>query len=560
MKWLDLNGIWDFAFQEKKTLANAVLPEVFPEVMCVPGAFDAMPEWYCRRGTAWYRRDFEMPEDCSQTQLCLEGMGLRGRFFVDGQEIGTSELAYSPLEIPAGPLTAGRHTLTCAIDNTFEGGHQPGLFLPYYDFYAFGGFYGGVKLKMMQGAFALDRVLVRTLDHQTGRVRLSLEFLGDAPENVSAFIGFDHAPGQEYMLNGRDVELTVPDFRLWSPDDPALHTVTVQVPGGGEITETFGIREIKCCGTKLFLNGKELYLRGFNRHESSGMTGGSSADSLMLTDLQNLKKLHCNFVRGSHYTQNPRFLEMCDRMGLLVWDETLGWGNTPEQLADPGFRAMQVEQMDLMIHNAFNHPSVIIWGFLNEFASDSPEGEAICKLLCDTARAWDSGRLVTFACCRPLTDTANKYTDFVAYNTYPGWIPQNEEEAQLEPTETMQNNQKTILRSLRSRYPDKPIIVSEMGTCGLYGQHDAANAQWTEEFQAEYLESVIRTVFSEPDICGLAIWQFCDAKSFLRKGANIRCKPLAQNLAGVFDTYRRPKLSAGVVRRMFEKGEKEFQK
>ena len=560
MKWLDLNGIWSFAFQEKKAIGEAAEPAVFPDWMCVPGAFDALPAWYCRRGTAWYRRDFEVPEDCAQTQLCLEGMGLRGRFFVDGQEIGTSELAYSPLEIPAGPLTAGRHTLTAAVDNTFEGGHQPGLFLPYYDFYAFGGFYGGVKLKMMQGAFALDRVLVRTLDHQTGRVRLSLEFLGDAPEKVSAVIGFDYAPGQEYVLNGREVELTVPDFRLWSPDDPALHTVTVQVPGGGEVTETFGIREIKCCGRKLYLNGKELYLRGFNRHESSGMTGGSSADSLMLTDLQNLRNLHCNFVRGSHYTQNPRFLEMCDRMGLLVWDETLGWGNTPEQLADPGFRAMQVEQMDLMIRNAFNHPSVIIWGFLNEFASDTPEGEAIGKLLCDTARAWDSGRLVTFACCRPLTDVANKYTDFVAYNTYPGWIPQNEEEAQLEPTETMLDNQKTILRSLRSRYPDKPIIVSEMGTCGLYGQHDAANAQWTEEFQAEYLESVIRTVFSEPDICGLAIWQFCDAKSFLRKGANIRCKPLAQNLAGVFDTYRRPKLSAGVVRRMFEKGEMEFQK
>ena len=120
----------------------------------------------------------------------------------------------------------------------------------------------------------------------------------------------------------------------------------------------------------------------------------------------------------------------------------------------------------------------------------------------------------------------------------------------------MPGNQKTILQSLRSRYPDKPIMVSEMGTCGLYGQHDSAAAQWTEEFQEEYLRAVINTVFSEPDICGLAIWQFCDAKSFLRKGANIRCKPLAQNLAGVFDMYRRPKLSARTVETLFAEHER----
>ena len=154
MKWLDLNGVWDFAFQEKTVIGDAAEPAAFPDLMCVPGCFDALPEWYCRRGTAWYRREFEVAEDCTLAVLCLEGMGLRGRFFVDGREIGYTELAYSPVEIAAGPLTAGRHTLTVAVDNTFEGGHHPGLFQSFYDFYAFGGFYGGVKLKMMTDAMA----------------------------------------------------------------------------------------------------------------------------------------------------------------------------------------------------------------------------------------------------------------------------------------------------------------------------------------------------------------------------------------------------------------------
>ena len=94
-------------------------------------------------------------------------------------------------------------------------------------------------------------------------------------------------------------------------------------------------------------------------------------------------------------------------------------------------------------------------------------------------------------------------------------------------------------------------MVSEMGCCGLYGCHDRAAAQWTEEFQAEYLAEVIRQVFASPELCGLAIWQFNDAKSYLRKGSDIRCKPLAQNLAGVFDQYRRPKLAAETVKKLF---------
>ena len=98
----------------------------------------------------------------------------------------------------------------------------------------------------------------------------------------------------------------------------------------------------------------------------------------------------------------------------------------------------------------------------------------------------------------------------------------------------------------------KPVIVSEMGCCGIYGQHDEAGAQWTEEFQAGYLAKVIDTVTASPEIAGITLWQMNDAKSYHRSGASIRCKPLSQNLAGVYDQYRRPKLAAQTVAEKFE--------
>lgn len=548
MKRHDLDGIWEFDFIENAGLDSVKKPK-YSKLMSVPGTFDSMPEWYCRRGTGCYRKVFDLDRDFPGALFKIDGMGLRGRFSLDGREIGRSELAYSPLAFATGPLAAGRHVLTAELDNTLTESPEQ-LFQPYYDFYAFGGFYGNVSLKLMTGKFGLDRVRVRTLDFRRGLVRLDLAFVGDAPKKFSAEISFDGGAPKTFPIKGRCLELEVPRFKLWSPETPYLHTVTVRI-GDETSTETFGIREIRAVGKKLQLNGRDLYLCGFNRHETSGASGGASPDALMLADLQNLKHMHGNFIRGSHYPQRERFLELCDRMGVLVWDEALGWNNTPEQMANPEFIAKNQEQLRLMIRESFNHPSVIIYGFLNECSSDTPEGENLVKLLCETARAEDSGRLVSFACNRRFTDRAHRYTDLISYNTYPGWIT---DRFDAEPTADMIPNQRKIIATMREKFGnDKPIFVSEMGTCGIYGQRDESGAQWTEEFQAEYLQGVMDTVFSEPELRGLAIWQMCDARSYLRKGQNLRTKPLAQNLAGVFDIYRRPKLAVEVVARGFAK-------
>lgn len=555
MQDLDLNGLWQFRFCENTGLDTAETTE-YPDWMCVPGTFDTQPDWYCQRGTGLYRREFVLEKAVAGAMLRVDGMGLRAKFALDGREIGRSSLAYTPLEFETGPLEAGRHVLTAAVDNTFAA-KEGELFLPYYDFYAFGGFYGGVSLRMRTGKFGLDRVFVRTLDFRTGRIRLDFAFSGEGPSDFTAKITFDDGTPSEVAVRGGKVELDVPDFRLWSPETPNLHSLTAEV--GGEVRrETFGIREIATSGNRILLNGQDLYLRGFNRHETSGISGGASTADLQLTDLQNLKRLHGNFIRGSHYSQRESFLDLCDRMGVLVWDETLGWGNTPEQMRSPVFAARQQEALKRTIRAGFNHPSIIIWGFMNELKSDTPEGDTFIEMLCRTAHAADDSRLVTFACSLPLTDRANRSTDIIAYNTYPGWIS---EDYEGDPISGMKENQRKILHELRKRFgTDKPVIVSEMGTCGVYGQRDAANAQWTEDFQAEYLQSVTEAVFAEPDIRGLTIWQMCDAKSFLRQGANIRCKPFAQNLAGSFDIYRRPKLAASFIAEAFARHEAEENK
>ena len=518
----DLNGSWDFRFEEGKSIAEVAKKDFkATEKMTVPACFDTMPSYLRKRGTALYRRSFTLKEPVADAKLIIDGMGLTGHFQIDERDLGTHPYPYARLELKTGPLSAGEHTVFAALDNRFDWETQK-LARPYYDFYCFGGFYHGVRLETAE-----PRIFVRTRDYRTGLVEVEVE-------------------------GGKRKLVKVPNFKLWSPEEPNMTTLNVD----GR-TVRFGIREIKAENGRLFLNGKPLYLKGVNRHESHPSFGAATPESLMLADIQRLKSLGGNFIRGAHYQQSQKFLDLCDEHGVLVWEESLGWGNGSHsmmalcELTNTTFRAQQVHQTSEMVKASFNHPSVIIFGFMNEFRSESKDGKSLADELISAIKAEDSGRLVTFACSYNKTDISNENTDIVAFNAYPGWIgtdPGTPEELR----EIMKKEVRSNLKRYRSLYPTKPIIVSEMGTCGVYGQRDPTAAQWTEEFQAEYFGTIIDTVFAEDEICGLTLWQFADANSYYRSGATVRTKPFAENLAGLFDSYRRPKLAARTVAEKFK--------
>ncbi len=520
---LELDGSWEFRFEEGRSIAEVAKPGfVATDTMTVPSCFDTLPRYLRKRGTALYRRSFVLDGPVASAKLVIDGMGLTGRFMIDGRDLGVHPYPYARLELKTGPLAAGWHTVFAALDNRFDWETQK-LARPYYDFYCYGGFYHGVRLETDE-----PRLFVRTRDYRTGLVEIEVE------------------GGERSLVN-------VPDFKLWSPEAPNL--TTLEYKGR---TIRFGIREIKAEKGRLYLNGKPLYLKGVNRHESHPTFGAATPDALMLADIQLIKSLGCNFIRGAHYQQSQRFLDLCDEQGVLVWEESLGWGNGSHseiatcELTNETFRAQQIHQTREMVKSSFNHPSVIIFAFMNEFLSGSSEGKSLADEMMAAIRAEDSGRLVTFACSHVDSDVSNENTDIVAFNTYPGWMtPEPGTPGELR--ETMQNKVRSIVRRFRSLYPGKPIMVSEMGTCGVYGHHDPSAAQWTEEFQAEYVGDVIDTVFSEPDICGLAVWQFADASSYYRAGAPVRSKPFAENLAGLFDGYRRAKIVTQAVREGFSR-------
>ena len=552
---LDLNGSWEFALAEGKTLETAGGPNfAATDRMSVPGCWDMQPKWLCKRGTGLYRRTFTLAEPVENAWIVVDGMGLRAQFAVDGKPVGgVQPFPWAQLEIPTGPLAAGSHTIFAALDNVLEWSTQK-LALPYYDFYLYGGFYHGVKM-----VFDNRKLFVRTRDYKTGTVEI--EAVNFAKGDFDATLVFDGTKEVKASFRNFRATVRVPDFKLWSPATPNLHTVTL---GGSRSRATeadaqervppvvarFGIREIKAEKKRLWLNGEILFLKGANRHEAHPQFGAATPEALMVQDIQLLKSLNGNFFRGCHYQQSQRFLDYCDEMGVLVWEESLGWGNRAAQMADPDYFRLQVEQTRAMVRASFNHPSVIIFAFQNENASQTKEGKKMNDALIDAIRSQDSGRLVTFACNHNADDISNANTDIISFNTYPGWI--GSDAGTFENQKHLIDAAVTkIIARYRKLYPEKPIIVSEMGTTAIYGHHDPAAGQGTEEFQLYYNKDVLDRIFADPEMAGLTFWHFADARTYHRGGSTIRSKLLAENMAGIYDGYRRAKIVTVAIKEGF---------
>ena len=521
---VDLDGSWGFRFEEGKPLEEVAKGDfAATDVIPVPACYDMMPKWYMKRGTGLYRRSFTLAAPMKDAVLVVDGMGVRAKFELDGKDLGLHPYPYARLEIPVGPLAAGEHEIVAAVDNILSWPRVK-LARPYYDFYFYGGFYHGVKLVERE-----PKIFVRTIDYKTGKVEVEIE-------------------------GGKKEVRTIPDFKLWSPEEPNLTTIEV---AGRKVR--FGIRQIEAKDRRIYLNGRELFLKGFNRHESDWLNGAATGEALMLQDIQRLKALGGNFIRGAHYQQCERFLDLCDENGVLVWEESLGWGNgqdytnnnfPPSELKDAEFCEMQVKETRDMVRASFNHPSVIIYGFLNECASDKKECKALVDTLAETIRAENSGRLVTFACNVTDRDICCTNMDIVSFNTYPGTIPMVPgDKAAL--AKSVADTFNGIVARFRQRYPEKPIMVSESGCGGEFGRRGEYASPNTEEFQNEYLTDIFETLWANPDVVGFSIWQMNDGRTRERFGGKAVSAMFGGSIAGVFDRLRRPKLSAETVRKYF---------
>lgn len=544
----DLRGIWDFTYLGDVDPESVDPAKIrFDDVMAVPGSFDCTPRYAGRRGLVAYRTHVQVTDE-AQYRLVVDGLHHWGRVFVNGVKCCDHVGGFTRFSVDVKNLTPGAAEIVILADNRINYERCP-LHLGYYDWYHHGGVTRGVELHRL-GSLWIESLRIVTLDYAKRKLQVSFDYAtthagGEAP--LTLYVGgrVVHREMLRVVRMRERVERTVelPDSELWSPQAPHLHLLHARL-GDDDLRERFGIRQVRVEGQQILINDKPQRLLGYNRHEVHPLFGHGSADQCLVQDIQLLKGLNCNFVRGSHYPQDRRFLDLCDEAGLCVWSEAIGWQNTAEHLNDDRFLDAQRVHMDEMVADAFNHPCVILWGLLNEGQSHDEKCRKGYEDLCKHLRGLDSTRPLTFASNHPFDDKCYDLVDVISLNLYPGWYGQEIEEvpAALD---------KAIGHVDAHGQANKPLIISEIGAEGLYGWRDWNEDRWSEQYQARLVETVIKHLFIDRQrACGLSLWLFNDFRSMERPRPAVS-RGRGYNNKGVVDEYRRPKLSYDVVKKMF---------
>ena len=550
-----LDGFWDFSFLGNNVnLANLPLDFNFDQLMPVPGAFDATPAFAGKRGTVVYRRSFRVTPG-SVSKLYFHGLGIWSRIIVDGQILSEQSLPYSAFSVTVPASAEAIRELYIVIDNRFDAGRAP-LQEQFFDFYAYGGIFRSVELHELPD-FSIERAQISTLDIASGLINVKVLFTGDLPKNVDLSVSVDNHDVKDFLnlpITDEIVEfeLKIPEATAWTCDNPVLHEIHIS-KCDDDIIERFGLRTIEICEHNILLNGEAVKLLGFCRHEAHPQFGPALPDSLMISDLQTLKELNCNFIRGAHYPQNQRFLDLCDEMGFLVMEESLGWQQDTQHFESTGYVEHCVAQTALMAKNSFNHPCILFWGFLNESNSHKQESRALHERLVKTLKNIDKTRPVSFASCRFENDINLDLADIICINMYPGWYSDSLEAS---PRHEIKHEIRDVISRINiAGHQTKPFILSEIGVGAIYGWHDSHRTHWSEEYQADCLMDICNEAVENDQINGIALWQFCDCRTadYPAKALN---RPRAFNNKGILDEYRRPKLAYNVVKNIFVKTKK----
>ena len=546
---VDLTGLWDFVTAEDRK-DRSRLPKSYNRTMFVPGAWEQIPGLEAYRGKAWLRR--MVPSGKGKAlRVVFAGVSHTATVFVDGKRMGGHHDAFTPWNVVARNLSAGQHELVVEVDNTF--GDHSALHIEN-DYYTYGGITRPAELQFVPAVY-VDRIhCVPTMRGGKWSLDVTIRLKNWSRRSARREVTIDVAgkrmslgvvtvrPGASRELSGKLEGLKVSP---WSPASPRLYEVTARVLADGECVddtmERVGFRQLRIRGKKLLLNGDPLKLTGYNRHESHPQFGNALPVEAMVTDLQIMKDLGCNFIRTAHYPNDQRFLDLCDEMGMLVWEES--HARSPD-FQHPKFQEQITASTREMIDWHYNHPSIIMWGCLNECNSDVAWGRKVYARLVKLIKKLDPHRPVTFATNRGNRDICLDLADIVSFNRYCGWYGQS--------IDRIEKDIKGLLRWLHSDASKggkgKPVIMSEFGAGAIYGFRHAGKAKWTEQYQADLLDEALRVYLGNPNIIGVAIWQFCDVRITFDWW---RTRPRTMNNKGTVDEYRRPKLAYEVVKKRF---------
>lgn len=539
-----LDGLWRFLPGAAGAPPADDPPEARP--IFVPSCWETLPGFESWRGAAWVYRD--IPEPSPRWRRVVFGaVSHTADVFWNGAPVGHHEDAYTPFEVFLPPGAGGR--LAVRADNSF--GAHAALHFPN-DYYSYGGLTRPVTIQEVPDVF-ISRLHATPRREGAGwaldlKVTLACPD-GARPPGARCRVTLNGRTLIEENIEGPEARWTAPvvEAAEWSPATPVLHTLRAALldKAGREtddLADRTGFREVRVSGDRILLNGRPLRIRGFNRHEDHSVFGSAIPPAAMAHDLALMREMGANLVRTAHYPNDPRFLDLCDETGMLVWEESHA-----RQISFSHPRALAQSEASTreMLGWHHNHPSIIIWGCLNECDTKSDDGIAFHQKILGLIRAADPSRPVSYAGHLHQEDRCLHLADIVAHNLYPGWYDGGLERIGPHLEEFL-----AWLDSPASGGAGKPFLVTEFGAGAIHGFRSPPFVKHTEEYQAALLAEAIRIFGGHPRLSGCCVWQFCDCR-ISEEGDWWMRRPRHINDKGVVTRERARKAAFAAAREAF---------
>jgi beta-glucuronidase len=472
----------------------------------VPGDWNTQrSDLFFYEGSVWYKKSFSYHKRTrSRVFIYFGAANYRASIYLNGQKSGEHEGGFIPFNFEVtDQIRDGDNFLIVEVNNQRKLENVPSAVT---DFWNYGGLTRDVSLIEVPETFIQDysvQLAKGSLNEIDGWVKLNGAM---APQQVTVQIseaGIKQAITTD--ASGYAHFHFSANLKLWSPEDPKLYDVIIST-AAHSITDQIGFRSIETRGTKIFLNGKPIWLRGISMHEEAPFRGGrafSDEDDRILLDWA--KELGCNFVRLAHYPHNEKMIRMADRLGFLVWSEIPVYWETAWE--NPATQQNAQQQLRDVIARDHNRAAVVFWSVANETPVNPPR-VAFLESLVEEARALDSTRLITAALNHfehpaagtlALTDPLAQSLDVVGLNEYLGWYgPEHPEDC---------DHMQWIVPE------GKPLIVSEFGGEAPFNYHGDSETRWTEEYQANLYQHQLKMLQRIPSLSGISPWVLMDFHS-----------------------------------------------
>lgn len=531
-----------------------------------------------RTGVGWYRKEIFLSASVKNKRLFLyfEGVNQTAEVFLNNKVAGKHVGGYTACSFDITELIdpkISKQILTVKVDNSFNPNIPPSSTA---DFNMYGGIYRDVWLiatdqtHFSLSDYASSGVYVETPEVSAEKATVKIRGLVANQSKNEAVLSVVNtildASGQS--VTAVDSELSAVTHgeakfeqtvvvnrpKLWSPETPHLYRLKTELYKNGklidEVTNPLGFRWFKFDPNEgFFLNGKPYKLRGTNRHQDFVGIGNALSNEQHVRDLEIIKDNGFNTVLLAHYPHDPAVLESADRLGLIVWEEL----PLVRQISTSSeYARLSGEMLKEMIRQHYNHPSIIMWCYMNEIFL-RPLNEpgyvvktvALAKQLEEIAFREDPARYTAVSANRPY-DGSDIYhasglmqvPEVVAWHMYFGWYYASFKDFGL------------FIDAQHRRFPNQNIFVSEYGADYDTRLHSLKPAigDGTAEWARAYHESYLEQIEARKYLAGSAVWAQFDFGSEVRGDSRPHV-----NTKGIYTSDRKPKDIAYLYRSYLSK-------